>query len=43
MPQQRLQLPQAAGTEGKLSVMKCLLISDLHYALKQFDWVMTMA
>jgi predicted MPP superfamily phosphohydrolase len=23
--------------------MKCLLISDLHYALKQFDWVMTSA
>jgi predicted phosphodiesterase len=23
--------------------MKCLLISDLHYALKQFDWVLTMA
>ena len=23
--------------------MKCLLISDLHYALKQFDWVASMA
>jgi Icc-related predicted phosphoesterase len=23
--------------------MKCLLISDLHYALKQFDWVSTVA
>ncbi len=23
--------------------MKCLLISDLHYALKQFDWASTVA
>lgn len=23
--------------------MKCLLISDLHYAIKQFDWVLSMA
>jgi Icc-related predicted phosphoesterase len=23
--------------------MKCLLVSDLHYALKQFDWVASMA
>jgi len=21
------------------TVMKCLLVSDLHYALKQYDWI----
>jgi hypothetical protein len=29
--------------EGEWTAMKCLLISDLHYALKQFDWIANVA
>jgi Icc-related predicted phosphoesterase len=28
---------------GKVPPMRCLLVSDLHYALKQFDWVQSVA